>query len=361
MSCIECDVVTRPTSLHWLEYLIEAGAIGTFMVSAAVFAAVLYSPSSPISGAISSELARRALMGLAMGSTAVAIIYSPWGQRSGAHMNPAVTLTFFRLGKVARPDVAGYVTAQFAGAIVGIAAAVSALGGIVSDPPVNYVTTLPGPTGEAVAFVAEAVISFVLMLTVLVVSNHRRLAPFTGLCAGLLVWVYVAAPHVRRRCDACQRESTSGLDAGASPRCGDRAACAQNSPRRSGRGAAWLKRHAKSEMIGRVRRVDPQCHETARRSARGRAGTANSCHSVARRTTKAAAAPPECRARSLCRRRASLRSRRHAHSREIVAPCPVRIHYDGGALTTNAGGFTMTAAERTEAQNHANLSRAQSR
>jgi hypothetical protein len=38
----------------------------------------------------------------------------------------------------------------------------------------------------------------------------------------------------------------------------------------------------------------------------------------------------------------------------------VRIHYDGGALTTNAGGFTMTAAERTEAQNHANLSRAQS-
>jgi hypothetical protein len=43
-----------------------------------------------------------------------------------------------------------------------------------------------------------------------------------------------------------------------------------------------------------------------------------------------------------------------------VPPCPVRIHYDGGALTTNAGGFTMTAAERTEAQNHANLSRAQS-
>ena len=130
-------------------------------------------------------------MGLAMGSTAVAIIYSPWGQRSGAHMNPAVTLTFFRLGKVARPDFAGYVTAQFAGAIIGIAAAASALGAIVSNPPVNCVTTLPGPTGDAVAFVAEAVISFVLMLTVLVVSNHRRLAPFTGLCAGLLVWVYI--------------------------------------------------------------------------------------------------------------------------------------------------------------------------
>jgi aquaporin Z len=184
-------VETRATSLHWPEYFIEAGAIGTFMVSAAVFASVLYSPSSPIYAAISTELVRRAFMGLAMGSTAVAIIYSPWGQRSGAHMNPAVTLTFFRLGKVARPDFAGYVTAQFTGAIIGLAAAAAVLGRVVSGPPVNYVTTLPGPTGEAVAFAAEAGISFVLMLTVLTVSNHRRGSRLTGLCAGLLVWLYI--------------------------------------------------------------------------------------------------------------------------------------------------------------------------
>ena len=189
--CIEA-VMAKPVTLpHWPEYLIEAGAIGTFMVSAAVFTTVLYHPSSPFSGAISNELVRRALMGLAMGSTAAAIIYSPWGQRSGAHMNPAVTLTFFRLGKVAPPDVVGYITAQFIGAIVGIAAAAVALGGLVSHPSVNYVTTLPGPTGDAVAFVAEALISFVLMLTILTVSNHSRVAPFTGICAGLLVWTYI--------------------------------------------------------------------------------------------------------------------------------------------------------------------------
>ena len=55
----------------------------------------------------------------------------------------------------------------------------------------NYVTTQPGPPGDAVAFVAEAAISFVLMLTVLAVSNHPGSAPFTGLCAGLLVWTYI--------------------------------------------------------------------------------------------------------------------------------------------------------------------------
>lgn len=32
---------------------------------------------------------QRALVGLAMGATAVALICSPWGKRSGAHMNPA--------------------------------------------------------------------------------------------------------------------------------------------------------------------------------------------------------------------------------------------------------------------------------
>lgn len=184
-------VTTRTSAMHWPEYLIEGAAIGIFMVSAAVFAAILYHPSSPVSGAIPAEVLRRALMGLAMGLTAVTIIYSPWGQRSGAHMNPAVTLTFFRLGKVAQSDLLGYVAAQFLGAIVGLTAVWFVLGRLLSDPPVNYVATLPGTHGYAVAFLAESAISFVLMLTVLTVSNHRRLAPFTGACAGLLVWTYI--------------------------------------------------------------------------------------------------------------------------------------------------------------------------
>ncbi len=40
---------------------------------------------------------RRFFIGIAMGLTAIALIYSPWGKQSGAHMNPAVTLTFYRV------------------------------------------------------------------------------------------------------------------------------------------------------------------------------------------------------------------------------------------------------------------------
>ena len=130
-------------------------------------------------------------MGLAMGLTAVAIIYSPWGQRSGAHMNPAFTLTFFRLGKVARHDFLGYVVAQFVGGIAGIAMVAAVLGPLVSDPSIHYVVTTPGPAGETVAFLAEGAMSFGMMLLVLLMSNRPKLARFTGLCAGLMLWTYI--------------------------------------------------------------------------------------------------------------------------------------------------------------------------
>ena len=160
------------------------------MISAAVFATALYHPSSPLA-AISNEWARRGLMGLAMGLTAVGIIYSPWGQRSGAHMNPAVTLTFFRLGRVDPPDVVGYILAQFAGGIGGIAISAAVLGSLVSHPSIHYVVTTPGTGGDAVAFTAEAVMSFGMMLSILLMSNRPHLARFTGLFAGLLVWAYI--------------------------------------------------------------------------------------------------------------------------------------------------------------------------
>ena len=65
------------------------------------------------------------------------------------------------------------------------------LGDRLSDPPVAYVATVPGPDGPAVAFVAEALIAFGLMLVVLTVSNIPRLARYTGLCAGALVAAYI--------------------------------------------------------------------------------------------------------------------------------------------------------------------------
>src|SRR6185437_2275530 len=93
---------------HWPEYLMEAGCLGLFMISAFAFGSLLEHPASPVHRAIPHPLLRRSLMGLAMGTTAICIIYSPWGKQSGAHINPATTLTFYRLGKISRPDAILY-------------------------------------------------------------------------------------------------------------------------------------------------------------------------------------------------------------------------------------------------------------
>jgi aquaporin Z len=135
---------------------------------------------------------RRMIAGFAMGVTAVALIYSPWGKRSGAHMNPAVTLTFLALGKVRRTDALFFMLAQFVGGLVGVLLVRLVFGAAFSQPPVNWVATLPGPGGADVAFVAELTISCALMLAILTVSGSRRAASFTGIVAGCLVASYIS-------------------------------------------------------------------------------------------------------------------------------------------------------------------------
>ncbi|NUM76386.1 aquaporin [candidate division KSB1 bacterium] len=169
----------------------EAAELGLFMISACSFGVLLDYPNSPVHQAIPDPFARRILTGLAMGLTAIAIIYSPWGKQSGAHFNPSVTLTFLRLGKIKPLDALFYIIAQFVGGVVGVLISAAVFGGLLADPAVNYVATVPGPGGSIVAFGAEVAITFILMSIVLHVSNNQRIATFTGLCAGILVAIYI--------------------------------------------------------------------------------------------------------------------------------------------------------------------------
>ncbi len=176
---------------HWPEYLMEAWGLGAFLVSAGIFATLLEYPGSPVRQAIDDSDFRRALMGLAMGLTAMAIIYSPWGKQSGAHINPAVTLTFLRLGKVAPWDAMFYIAAQFAGGAFGILVVWAVLGTAFSAPPVQFVATLPGPAGSWPAFLAEVAMAGGLMLTILTLLGSPRMMAFVGVFAGAIVACYI--------------------------------------------------------------------------------------------------------------------------------------------------------------------------
>lgn len=176
---------------HWPEYLIEAGALGCFMISACVFGTLLGHASSPVVTTVGSPLARRMVMGVLMGLTLIAIVHSPWGRRSGAQMNPALTLTFFRLGRSAPRDAAAYIAAQFIGGAAGVMIAGVLLGDALAAPGVQYVVTEPGMMGVALAFVGEVSISAIMMMMVLETSSSARWKRYTGLLAGLLVATFI--------------------------------------------------------------------------------------------------------------------------------------------------------------------------
>ena len=177
---------------HWPEYLMEAGELAAFMISACVFTVLLYYPGSAVAQAISDPRLRRVLVGMAMGLTAVLIVRSPWGQQSGAHFNPSVTLTFFRLGKIEFWDALFYVVFQFMGAVAGVAIVAVLLGMAARDPAVLYAATVPGPAGPPVAFTAEFIMALLLMLVILIVSNTERLARYTPFFAASLVVTYIS-------------------------------------------------------------------------------------------------------------------------------------------------------------------------
>ena len=168
-------------SKHWPEYLSETAALGIFMLSACFFGVLLRD--------VPGQFAQRLAGGIAMGITAVALICSPFGRRSGAHMNPAVTLAFWSLGRVAGWDAIFYIAAQIVGGALGVV-----LGELVAGPAlarVDYVATVPGPQGPWAAFAAEFVISCLMMSVVLRASNSRRWSRYTPWIAGCLVAMFI--------------------------------------------------------------------------------------------------------------------------------------------------------------------------
>ncbi len=176
---------------HWPEYLVEAGFLVVFLLVAGAVSAWLLSPSGAGAAIRPSLGVRRAVVGVVMGLVLMAMVYSPWGRRSGTHLNPAITLAYLRLGKIGRWDALFFTLAQVAGGFAAVALLRSgALLPTATQP--SLLSASLGPTSEWAAFLTELVLSGSAMLLILFTSNHERWFRWTGVLYGLLAIVIVA-------------------------------------------------------------------------------------------------------------------------------------------------------------------------
>ena len=181
---------------NWKHYLQESLGLAIFMISACYFSAILFSEKSSLHHVIPDVTVRTILMGVLMGATALFIFYSPWTAPSGSHINPAVTLSFFRLDKMCCYDALFFIIFQIIGGTIAVYLMQLLIGDNLIEPPVNSAVTVPGKYGQWSALFVESIIAFITMSIVLFTSASEKLKKFTRIFAGCLVctWVIVAGP-----------------------------------------------------------------------------------------------------------------------------------------------------------------------
>lgn len=164
--------------MNWKKYLAEC--IGTMVT-------VVFGCGVAVAAGTGNVVAVIAVS-LAFGLSLMAMIYA-FGNISGCHVNPAVSLAMLMCRKMSVKDFIGYVVSQMIGAILGAAVVglffhtIKNLGGnVVSDFLINAYKG----KGAAlmIGLIVEIVLSFVFVLTVLEIGARKKLKPVGGLAIG---------------------------------------------------------------------------------------------------------------------------------------------------------------------------------
>jgi aquaporin Z len=181
----------EPGNGNLRKYIDEAMGLGIFMFSAGFFDGLLEYPGLPFRHKLGSALLRRSLVGLSMGITALYIFTSRFGRKSGAYINPAITIVRYGLRDINRKDAIFYIVFQFVGGSLGMCLVVLLFPRWMAHPDINYIVTAPGTAGVAMAFVMEFLISFILIVVVLVLEHSARLKRCTPLVVSALIALFI--------------------------------------------------------------------------------------------------------------------------------------------------------------------------
>lgn len=167
------------TKGHSLKFKFLVEIVGTFiLVYAIASAATVYSDSGQL-GVIG--------IGLVHALVLTAIIYAI-GYRSGAQVNPAVTIGLLVARKIKGKEAAIYIAAQLIGAIIGAAVVYSIFGSEMSAS-----VTLPLEDNVVRALILETVMTFTLVYVILATTSSKnfKIAPLAGVAIGFTLGLNV--------------------------------------------------------------------------------------------------------------------------------------------------------------------------
>jgi len=164
---------TIPWRLFWSEL------IGTALLLFGGLSVVIlmFGSGSPMGQIIPNEVLRRIITGFLFGSTGAAIALSAVGKESGAHINPAVTMSFWLFRKIDARIAITYVVAQLIGAVIGTLPLL--LWGNMGSS-IAFGATMPGEGYSTLTVLTgEVVTTFTMVSLLIVFIGFRQIRAYT--------------------------------------------------------------------------------------------------------------------------------------------------------------------------------------
>lgn len=163
---------------------LTAEAVGTALL-------IVFGPGSVVAalrvGEGELDYAGLGMIALAFGLVVALVVYA-FGTTSGAHINPAVTITLAATGRFPWREVVPYVVVQLLGAAVGGLLVVAAFGTASVDVSNVGSVAFGDGVGYPQAILVEAMATYLLVLTIFALAvDTRAPAGWAGLLIGLSV------------------------------------------------------------------------------------------------------------------------------------------------------------------------------
>lgn len=181
---------------HWQEWLCEFGGTAFVLLWGLSAVCLDFGSGSPMVRAVPNHSLRLLITGLLFAGGGSLVAITPWGRRSGAHLNPVVTVSFWLRRHVHPHDLGGYVAAQVLGAFAGASLVRLVWGHIAVS--VQLGVTQPGRgLGPIGAAAVEALMTGLLVAAIFFMVAHPRRARWTPLVVWLLIalLVWQGAPY----------------------------------------------------------------------------------------------------------------------------------------------------------------------